>query len=78
MAADRVRRCAVCGFECIGLADFSIHAASHAGERSGRSLRPASCWRCASDIDVNEGLTCQVCGFTLPPPVNRPTPDVQT
>jgi hypothetical protein len=75
MAASR--ECAVCGATFTNLTDYGVHVALGHDLGIGRSertpKRPVSCWRCASDININVTTRC-TCGFDLAeqPTVNLP------
>ena len=62
------RTCAVCDAAFRNLTDYSVHVATAHDLGIGRTdrvpLRPVSCWRCASPINVNVTTRCE-CGFDL-------------
>ena len=77
------RTCAVCETTFRNLTDYSVHVATGHDLGIGRSgrvpLRPVSCWRCASPINVNQTSRCS-CGFDLaeqPTIVPKKTVEVQ-
>ena len=62
------RTCAVCESTFRNLTDYSVHVATAHDLGVGRTervpLRSVSCWRCASQINVNKTTQCS-CGFDL-------------
>ena len=60
--------CAVCGHHSPTTLDHASHTTTaHDLGRRGRDKcrrRPVSCWRCASDIEIQDTTKCH-CGFDL-------------